>query len=442
MSCIAQWKTGRRCEAVLTDGSERWCSYHAGKLRKYHQSYKRLEHRLHHLDNKDDNFSGYTKEQLEEVSRLLMKIYHYRTTLRGHVYPDYHDDGHTARIDWIVEKLKVINNLIMSDIPPLLADAKLEDDGIPVRKARPTSVKQKKMGSTSTPQGSSTPNKAQMIVECSENIYNLMTVNAVNRLFGSIYHYFVDKFGNDGPMILYTSLTCANAIQKAVYKMSDYTHTIISKSKREGLYIPPDNASFICSMSDYIKYQESLKYGGDRRITLLYAVLTVVHSFRIDLGEHLKNSSFITNFSYNDKGAIDKLSNTLNNYTEIRSDDFQERAKSRLWQITHWYKGLERDMPQLDIGFCMVVAKVHNLTHWKLMHIGDGKYFFWSPYIRSATIDLINVRRIDEFFFTPHINSDMYKKIICKEGKFDFILWDTIVHLMLFASPWLMALPL
>lgn len=226
MHCKALNKNGDICGVQLDPGSVNWCTYHCKKMIKYYKTYKQLEKSIN-FDQlvSCQNFDHYTTDNLININLKLLKVYHYRTTLRQQGYPDYHDEGHDHRIKII---LKLIEKLwtTICDKSMTQDEQELDDDiNTPSKLPRATSTRKlkKKIEKFSSSFQIRTDDMA-ITDKIVENVF----IKYKSVLFNHVKEYFFNKFGEEkGLKLFMTSLTFALGIAVITsHKYDRQSHTL------------------------------------------------------------------------------------------------------------------------------------------------------------------------------------------------------------------------
>lgn len=420
MSCTTILKSGQRCgQRCGNDDKEPglWCAAHAKKMIKYYKKYKVLEETFKSVENGTIKLASLSYEELKSLMDRLIKVYHYRSVLRQQFYPDYQDEGHTQRLEVILTLIKDTSleasrsngSCVSLQIPLLEPPSKS-------RPAQPTSVKQVRKAK----EKHYTP---QMMSHYDPQAYDGIVMNMYRDYAASLYNivsfYFTRRYGNElGLTMLKLSIAFASSIVRIRYtnKISDPYFGRITKVS---IYQPATQefSAGFCIPYNIDDLHESvlgnLKNGIQVPDLSLYVLFIIINSYHINI------NSLISSIRIESPGTIlvpwlRGVSYTNDSHTRTREEEikalvemtkglrdkrvFSQYAKKRLAYWPTIQKGFSRRMPQIDIDFCYGVATAFPVNGWKIVFLGDMKYVFHSPLLRSSIVDLKNTRNLNEFY--------------------------------------------
>lgn len=416
-TCIALNKTRSPCGQVLDLGSDRWCTYHCKKLIKYYKTYKSIEATIECLDN-DNVLNSYSIEKLIDTNTKLIKVYHYRSTLREQGYPEYQDAGHQKRLEIIESTIKKITNRMVK-----INDTIVKDCDESISRVKRSSV------STSTKQHKRKKGKqvhAQLLPEDYINdklvmkICNHLTKKYLLFLVDVIYKYFTDKFGTEkGSKLFGVSLACAHGIYKLMYRSEKildnpkFTYrTIRPGSILDEVLLEP-GSSAKCNYQEFIwklRMTCELEYGPDdltydsKLKLFFYVIYIVIHSYQINMKEVMVNMIKDEVFEgiqtgYDSGRTPTYRMEVLANLRDVEDVSLYKKALQQQLDILHNVLDRKREnYPQLNLAFCMKMAWSFEATEWKLYHIANNKCSFISPFGCSDVVDLQTVKETYDFY--------------------------------------------
>lgn len=436
MYCIAQKKTGEPCTR-LVNGTTQWCEQHVKKMLKYYNTYKSIESTIECLQ--DDKFEINTCSQEQAINMLnkLLKAYHYRTTLRKFVYPDYRDEGHAYLIEKIVKLISQLSQHInhLESIKPTLRTFEDLDVEQQPRPAQPTSHRKMKIQKNQIKHDIK-PSKNYTTVENMYVFAHTAEICYLEALFSIIDHYFIDKFGTeDGPVVRNVALHCAYSIAITAHERSKVARNKLAESKAriKNSHLPED-PNLLPVYTTYIKrkvelfdfVKESLHRVKNNRlakkIILFYTAYIVIHSFRINIGSILKHlhetmviPSWIVDINYLDQRSILTL-RTI--YSEAPRDEvmlcfekFPEALNTQVFLKDLKQRNVFRELPQLDIIFCITMGKIYKLNNF-ICKAEDNILTFYTPFVKSQSVDLALLSPFIEFQHEVKINKVTYSEYI------------------------------
>lgn len=405
-SCIAQWKTGQRCGMSVTAGNA-WCDLHTGKLYQYYHSYKTVESQIPCLTQPEVPLNHYTTDELKIMVSQLLKAHHYRVALRAHLYPDYTDEGHDFYISSLDKKIAAIHEVAGVDIPeePSSSDNPVVKIPSPPRPAQPTSIKQVKRGkkwSKHLPQ----LNRTLSIVSDEVSVAIVNTVWYYTQVvLGVIDRYFTDKFGCElGTAIKKAAFSCVNSIagifcsnHKSLHGRKELRFIDGPVSK-----LSPDDGT-ICNPVEEWDFMISHldKCASDYGVygTILYICSVIIHSFRIDADNILKQSQtekallpFISSILPHPGGVLKTRREELMKLVKIatKSGQFSKYKgyiETSLKTLEEAELSIVKEWPQLDIAFCIKAGKL-SLKKWVAIPINNHGLYFFHPLVVSVVMDV------------------------------------------------------
>lgn len=417
MSCCSLNKLGVVCGLPLSN--DKWCDYHAKRMIKYYKTYKNLETTIPEFNKIDD----YDREQLINLNQKLIKIYHYRTTLRQQGYPDYQDEGHQLRIENTLKMIEVVSNKLVNLKTDVVFNGDFGD--VRTRLAQATSTKQqkqKKIKKSGAKILSKRENLAK-IEDITTEICERLVEEHMFSLFNLLSIYFIDKFGIEkGIKMMTVSLDCAVGIFMVLHTTNwewknneQYRKvqvvSVVNNSDKVG-------KSYRCGYNSYMKMLEKSisitdkipEMNFDSRYTLyFYIIHIVIKSYNIDiykLADKYEDLVFSHDFDYDDNAdqpvfyrqmlldsyvagvrSVGKISNRV-----LRLINEKQKL---IDNIGRFYK----PFPQLDIGFCMKLVWSGNMVDWKLVCLPNNEFMFSSPLMAdTGKINLSNVKTLKEFY--------------------------------------------
>lgn len=439
--CVALDKIQSICGQVLDSGSSRWCTYHCKKLIKYYKTYKSIEATIECLD-KDEVLNSYSIEELLDTNAKLIKVYHYRTTLRQQGYPEYQDVGHQKRLEIIESKIKRINNIIININDTIARDCD-QSLSIPKRLAVPTSTKQPKRKKRQQVHATLIPEDFNRKIV--PKICNHLTKKYLLFLIEVVCKYFTDKFGTEkGLRLFQTSIACAHGIYKLMYGSEQIVgnpkiayRTIVPGSILDEVSLEP-GSSVRCDYQEFIlkvKVACEVEYGPDdlthdsKLKLFFYVIYIVIYSYQINPNDILSPQTGVfegIGIAYDDELIpIYKMQLVVN---IEKSEDYLYR-KSYQQQSEILKNVIARgraNFPQLNLSFCMKMAWTFEATTWKLYHIAGGKCSFISPFICSDIINLSKVKEIYDFYhfcIVKRANIAEYCRNLYREEFTDDVEW-------------------
>lgn len=436
MYCGALLKSRLVCGQPLADGSTSWCGRHAKKMCKYYLTYKSIESQLH-LDHLD--VSKLNLDQLLEIHKKLLKVYHYRTTLQTEGYPEYKDEGHVKRIEFILHVISTVSSKIIEIEAKNFEDVDFIEPSVN-RSAVATSRKQKKTKVRKMNKGAKVFNDNELI-QRRIDIIDQMSEIALNYYVISFYAFldlnFAKRFGKDrGHRLLSISACCATSIYLRLYDADTEHEDPILIHRKE---TPKEEQSFECAYHDFKTFicNNKRKSNVSKYVKYLYILNIVLHSYRIDTN-NCKFNGFIDSIS-TDQSLRASVSNLFCAFIEKRyteKDDIYHKHNAQLdvlimreHIITDILPSTNNSLPQLDIGFCMRLAFSDQVTaRWQFVHIGKDQYRFISPSCSSSTINLADIQTIERNYNIVDISYENMLKVWTLYGCGDFIESRTVYH--------------
>lgn len=437
MSCTALNKIQSRCNQVLDQGSLQWCTYHCKKLIKYYKTYKSIEATIECLDN-DNVLDSYSMKELIDTNTKLIKVYHYRSTLREQGYPEYQDAGHQKRLEIIESTIKKITNRMVK-----INDTIVKDCDESISRVKRSSV------STSTKQHKRKKGKqvhAQLLPEDYINdklvmkICNHLTKKYLLFLMEVVCKYFTDKFGTEkGLKLFQTSLACAHGVYKLMYGSEETVgnskimyRTIVPGSILDEVSLKP-GSSARCNYQEFIlklRVVCELEYGADdlthdsKLKLFFYVIYIVIHSYQIDPNDTLGQTTNVfggIGIDYDNELIPIYKMKLVANLEKEKDDYLYKKAYQKQREILYNVLARGREnYPQLNLGFCMKMAWTFEATEWKLYHIADGKCSFISPFICSDIVDLQKVKEVYDFYHFCIVKRRNISEYCCKLYREEF----------------------
>ena len=413
MSCSALNKVGGICGLPLSH--IRWCDYHAKRMIKYYKTYKSLETTIPSLDKIND----YDKEQLIKLNQKLIKIYHYRTTLRQQGYPDYQDEGHQTRIESVLKMIEVIStkvNSFTSNLNPL------EDyEGFKTRIARATSTKKPKPKKEQRRSGAKILTDHESLSKLQPTINELCDMIAATHLSSLLLlltKHFIVKFGVvRGIKLMTVSLDCAIGIFMVLH-VHGWDLKMPEGCKRVQIDGVIDNSdkigkSYKCTYGSYLDMLIGIQDSKNIDPTIIfdnkysiffYAIYIVAKSYKIDikaLADQHHDSVFTSDFNCDDnpEDPVFFRQTTLNLYKNLMQTSHDKELIETRQKTIDEMASSYYEFPLLDIGFCMRVAWSNRVLNWKMIHTGNNEYILNSHLLDySGRLKLSNVKTIGEFY--------------------------------------------
>lgn len=435
MKCIGQKKTGEPCARSATAGQ--WCTEHIHKVRKYYETYKLVEQSIECLQTDMIDITTYTHVQLTTQITKLLKAYHYRTTLRKFVYPDYHDDGHTQRIAKIVELIgklsQRVSELERDTVDNLFTheSTHLSSTQSQPRPAQATSQKGRQSRKRTVAQ-------VQNPSRNSKDLNNMFVfvheteMSYINILLLILDRYFADKFGADGPIIQNVALSCAYTVADTmVTQAKGATRLPELKLKAKQRLVNPSSELVLqtttrCGVK-VINFAGRLQhhlrnYCVDKR-GVFYAIYTIVQSFRIDIStihRQLRNEGVIPpwliSIFQRDQKSMIEIRTAFSLEVEQGVPDFflkfPEALKIQHHLIQLRQKDSFKSVPQLDIGFCIAIGKLYKLNAFCCQAELNGQLIFYTPFLKSQPIDLAAISGLEEFQHGIGFDRKLYYKYL------------------------------
>lgn len=430
MSCSALNKVGAICGLPLSHN--RWCDYHAKRMIKYYKTYKSLETTIPPLDKIDN----YDKDQLIKLNQRLIKIYHYRTTLRQQGYPDYQDEGHQSRIENILKMIEIVTAKVNS----FTSDSNSHQDYevFKARIAQATSSKKSKPKKEQRRSGAKILSNDERLFKLQPEINELCDTIATTHLSSLLIlltHYFVSKFGViRGIKTMTVSLDCAIGIFMVLH-VHEWDLKMPGGCKKVEIDGAINNAdkvgkSYKCRYGSYLDMLIGIRETKNTECTIIfdnkytlffYAIYIVAKSYKIDLkalANQYHDSVFTSDFNCDDnpEDPVFFRQTTLNLYRNLmQTSHDRELIESRqktIDEISQYYY----DFPLLDIGFCMRVAWSNRILDWKMICVGNNEFILNSHLLESnGRLKLSNVKTLKEFYhvctFSGKILHDFYVEI-------------------------------
>lgn len=449
--CTALNKVGSIC-GLPSCSNNKWCDYHSKRMIKYYKTYKSLESTIPSIDK----IGGYDKENLIKLNQKLIKIYHYRTTLRQQGYPDYQDEGHQIRIDNILKMIETVSSKISSFKSNMVFDGDLSD--FKTRIARATStrrVKSKARQQRGGPKILTDVESFSRIEPMINELCNGLAEAHMASLLLLLSRYFIQKFGLlRGTRLLTISLDCASSIfmvlhvpdwdckQTEACRKIDTSEAINNDDKIGKSYkCAHDHFWTMLSSALEAKTTDPTIIFDNKYSLFFYMIHIVIKSYKIDMKQLADQNTdlvFTTDFNCDDnpKDPVFFRQTTLLIYLKSTGKAANVRLATEKQKIIDEIASYYNEFPQLDIGFCMKLAWSSSIVNWKMTCVGKNQFILSSPLLESVgKVNLSNVKTLKEFYhictFSPKILENMYISLYDTDKYNNSVIQAVFMRLML-----------